>query len=113
MRAIGTYLSLYKGFLIKNDFPEFLFNFPEIQIAGILLCCNDDIISLGETGLIEPEEFSNKALDPIPFDRVSCLLAYTDPQSRKAQPVLLENDSKVPCVKAFPRSVYIDKISAI
>lgn len=98
---------------MKKDFPEVLFDFPEIQIAGILLCCNDNVISLGETGLVEPEEFSNQALDPVPFDRVSCLFAYTDPQSRNAQPVLLENDSKMPRMKAFPRSVYIDKISAI
>jgi len=44
---------------MKKDFPEVLFDFPEIQIAGILLCCNDNVISLGETGLVEPEEFSN------------------------------------------------------
>jgi len=52
-------------------------------------------MSLGETGLIKPEKFSDKALDPIPLDRVSCLLTYDDPQSRNAEPVLFENDGKV------------------
>ena len=64
-------------------------------MAGALFCCNDDIISLGETGRIKPEEFSDKALDPIPLDRVSCLLTYHNPQSRVAEPVRFENDSKV------------------
>ena len=95
IKAIGTYLSLYKGLFVENNFPDFLFNFPEIQIAGTLFCCNDDIISLGETGLIKPEKFSNKALDTIPLDRVSCLLTYNDPQSRNAEFVLFENDRKM------------------
>ena len=57
IRKIGIYLSLYRKRFVRDDFCEFLFGFPQIQMAGILLCCNDDIVSLGETFLVEPEEF--------------------------------------------------------
>jgi len=79
IKAIGIYLSLCRPLLIKNDFPELFFDFPETQKASILLCCNDNVISLGETGLVEPEKFPDKAFDLIPSDRVSCLLTYCNP----------------------------------
>lgn len=49
---IGIYLNLDTEFLIKNGPSEFLFGSSEIQIAGILLRYDNDIISLGEIYLI-------------------------------------------------------------
>lgn len=54
---MSIYLILYTESLIIDDFSEFVRNFSEIQIAGILFCCDDDVVTLGETGVIEPEEF--------------------------------------------------------
>lgn len=45
--AIGIFLSLTTELIIRDD-SDFLFKLLEIQIAGILLCYNDDIASLGE-----------------------------------------------------------------
>ena len=86
IRAIGIYLSLDTEFVIKDD-SDFRFNLPEIQIAGILLRYNDDIVSLGEICLIESEEFSDQPLDSISLNRIPCFLADSNPQSCDALPV--------------------------
>ena len=88
IRATGIYLNLNTEFVIKDD-SDFSFNLPEIQIAGILLRYNDDIVSLGEMFLIEPEKLSDQPFDSIPFYRITCFLANSNPQSRDALPVLL------------------------
>jgi hypothetical protein len=88
IRATGIYLNLDTEFVIEDD-SDFRFNLPEIQIAGILLRYNDDIVSLGEMFLIESEKLSDQPLDSISSDRITCLLANSNPQSRDALPVLL------------------------
>jgi len=100
IRATGIYLSLYTEFFIQDD-SEVLFNFPEIQITGILLRYNDDIVSLGEMCFIEPEEFSDQSLNSVSFNRISSLFTDSDPQSCDALPVLLFNQGKVFCIKAL------------
>jgi len=105
IKAIGIYLSLYTELLIKDDFCEFLSGFPKIQITGILLSCNDDIVSLGEKGLVKPEEFPDQPLDSVPFYRITRLPGDCDPQSRNAQPVPLENDGKMFRAISFSRSI--------
>ncbi len=47
IREIGICLSLNTEFII-TDYSDFLFKLLEIQIAGILLCYNNNIASLGE-----------------------------------------------------------------
>ena len=84
----GIYLSLETEFIITDD-SDFLFNLPEIQIAGILLRYNDDIVSLGEIFFIESEKLSDQTLDPIPLNSIASFLADSNPQSRDALPVLL------------------------
>ncbi len=81
--------------------PEVLFNLPEIQISGILLRYHNDIVSVGETGSVLSEKFSDQPLNPISFNRVSRFLGNRDPQPRGALPVLRINQGKVFCVKAF------------
>ena len=100
IRTTGIYLNLYTELFIQDD-SEFLFNFPEIQITGILLCYNDDIVPLGEMCFIESEEFSDHSFNSISFNRISSLFANSDPQSRDALPVLLFNQGKVFCIKAL------------
>ena len=100
IRTTGIYLNLYTELSIQDD-SEFLFNFPEIQITGILLCYNDDIVSLGEMCFIESEIFSDQSFNSISFDRISSLFTNSDPQSRDALPVLLFYQGKVFCIKAL------------
>lgn len=104
IRAIGIYRSLYTECLTK-DSPEFLFNLPEIQIPGIFLRYNDDIVSLGEMCFVESEGFSYKPLNPISFNRISSLFTNSDPQSCDALPVPLCNQGKVFCIKALTRAI--------
>lgn len=56
---MGIYLNLLNKLFINEDFSEFVLDFPEVQIAGILFRCDNNIVSLGETGVIEPEKFSD------------------------------------------------------
>ncbi len=101
IKAIGNHLNLDTEFAVQ-DASDFLFNFPEIQIAGILLRDCDDIISLGELSFVESEKLFDQPFDSISFDCIACFLADSDPQSRDALPVLLYNKGKVFCVKALP-----------
>ena len=104
IRMIGIYRSLYTECL-RKDIPEFLFNLPEIQIPGIFIRYNDDIVSLGEMCFVESEEFSDQTLNPISFNRIPSLFTNSDPQSRDALPVLLCNQGKVFCIKALTRAI--------
>ena len=85
---MGIYLILCTESLIIDDFSEFIRNFSEIQIAGILFGCNDDVVTLGERCPVEPEKFPDKSFGPVSLDSVSRLLTDRDPQSRDTQPVL-------------------------
>ncbi len=100
IRTTGIYLSLYTEFFFRDD-SEFLFNLPEIQITGIFLRNDDDIVFLGEKCFIESEEFSDQSLNSISRNRISSLFANRDPQSCDALPVLLYNQGKVFCMKAL------------
>ena len=100
IRPTGIYLSLYTEFFNK-DVSEFLFNLPEIQITGIFLRYDDDIVFLGEQCFIESEEFSDQSLNSISRNRISSLFANSAPQSRDALPVLLYNQGNVFCMKAL------------
>ncbi len=100
IRTTGIYLSLYTESFIKDD-SEFLLNLPEIQMTGIFLRYDDDIVFLGEKCFIESEEFSDQSLNSISRNRISSLFANSDPQSRDALPVLLYNQGKVFCMKAL------------
>ncbi len=104
IRAIGIYLNLDTEFVINDD-SDFRFNLPEIQIPGIFLRYNNDIVSLGEMCFVESEGFSYKPLNPISFNRISSLFTNSDPQSCDALPVPLCNQGKVFCIKALTRAI--------
>lgn len=97
---MGIYLNILKNLFINEDFSELILDCSEVQIAGIPFRCNDNIVPLGETGVVESEKFSDKTLDPVSFDRVTCLPADGEPQSRDTQPIFLENHNKVFCMVA-------------
>jgi hypothetical protein len=113
IKAIGMYLILYAELLIKENVFEFLGGLAEIQIAGILLRGDDDVVSLGELRPVQSEAFSDQALGSVSFDRIPDLSGGRNPQSRNAQPVFLKNDDEMSCMEALARPVYIDKLGAI
>ena len=78
--ATGIYLSLCMKPFIENSCPKFFLNLVKYQtVTNFLLCCNDEIISLREPGLIEPEKFSDEAFYPVSFYRVAGLFGDSDP----------------------------------
>ena len=101
INVTGIYLNLNTKLFFEKDLPKFFFSFPEIQIAGILLCCDDDIVSLGDFWVVESKEFPDKPFDSISFDCVARLFTDSDPQPCYAQPVLFGNDNKVSRMMPF------------
>jgi len=97
---MGIYLNILKKRFINEDLSEFVLDFREVQIAGIPFRCDNNIVPLGETGIIESEKFSDKTFDPVSFDRVTCLSANGEPQPRDTQPIFLENHNKMLCMAA-------------
>jgi len=102
---MGIYLHLKRALSGKLDVVEFPLQIPKIQFVGILLRCDNDIISLGEARFIEPEVFSNESLDPVSFSCAACPFRCGDPQSCNAQPVFFEYDDKMRRVNSSPQSI--------
>jgi len=92
---MGIYLRLYAELFIQDNLTKFLFYFPKIQAIGTLLCCNDNIVTLGEMGFVQSEKFPYEPFDLVSFYCISCRFAYGNPQSRNAQPVPFKNDCKM------------------
>jgi len=65
---------------IRDKLKEFLSHFPEIKVVGARSCGNHDIAACGEKTLVEPEDFSDEPLYPVPDDRTADLPAGRDPQ---------------------------------
>ena len=66
---------------LGDDLFKFFFGFVKVQIAGTLFCNNDDVVPLGEAGLIEPVKFSDQSFGPVPFDGVPHFFAGRHPKS--------------------------------
>ena len=80
---------------------------------GPLLCCDDDIETLGKMGFVQSIEFSDEPLDSVPLRGLSRLFGYGYPQSRSAQPVLFEYHCKMGRTASLAQFIQIDKILSI
>ena len=80
---------------------------------GPLLCCDDDIVTLGKMGFVQSIKFSDEPLDFVPLGGVSRLFGYGYPQSRNAQPALFEYHCKMGRMTSFAQFIQIDKILSI
>ncbi len=80
---------------------------------GLLLCCNDDIVTLGKMGFMQSVEFSDEPLDSVPLYGISHLFGYGYPQSRSAQPVFFEYYRKMGRTTSLTQLIQIDKILSI
>ena len=82
-------------------------------MIGTFLCYDDNIIALGEVGLVEPAKLSNEPLDPVPLYGIPYPFTDGDPQSRYAQPIAQAKDREMGRVISFAPSIYIDKVLSI
>ena len=80
---------------------------------GPLLCCDDDIVTLGKIGFVQSKEFSDEPLDSVPLRGISCLFGYGYPQSCSAQPALFEYHCNMGRMAPFAQLIQIDKILSI
>jgi len=80
---------------------------------GPLLCCDDDVVTLGKMGFVQSIEFSDESLDSVPLRGIPRLFGYGYPQSRSAQPALFEYHRKMGRMASFAQLIQIDKILSI
>jgi hypothetical protein len=80
---------------IRDKPNEFLSHFPEIKVAGALSRGNQDVATFGEKSLVEPEDFSDEPLNPVPDDRAADLPAGREPEPCAGQPIFRDRDRKV------------------
>ncbi|GEM_PF-3120504 len=99
------YLSLHTKPFVKEDFAKFFRDLFEVHVAGILFCDDNNIMSRGQILPVQSEEFPDEPFDSVPFHRIPCPSTNSNPQSRNAQSVLFENDSKMSCVMPFTRPI--------
>lgn len=90
---------------IRDKLNEFLSHFPEIKVVGALSCGNDDVATCGEKSFVEPEDFPDEPLKPVPDDRTTDLPAGRDPQSRAVQTVPCDKDRKVCRAELPPKPI--------
>lgn len=107
---MGTYLSLGRECVFRENFTKLFTDFPEIQIAGISFCCYDDVVSLGEIRQIEAKEFPDETFDSVSLYRVACLFADGYPQSCNVQPALFQNDHEMSGMTPPARTFEIQEI---
>jgi len=85
----------------------------KIQVAGMFLCCYDDIAPLGKLRLMVPEKLPYESFDPVSFNRVTRFFPDNNPQPPNAQPIVFDNNRKVFCVVASTQAICIDKTGSI
>ena len=82
-------------------------------MIGTFLCYDDNVIALGEMGLVESVKLSDEPFDSVPLDGIPYSSTYGDPQSRDAQPVAQTKDREMGRMISFAPSIYIDKVLSI
>jgi len=90
---------------IRDKPNEFLSHFPEIKVVGALSRGNQDVATFGEKSLVEPEDFSDEPLHPVPDNRATDLPAGRDPQPCAGQPVFRDRDRKVCRAVLLPNAI--------
>ena len=93
------------AFLFQENVTNLSCDFSEIQVAGRFSRSDDNVITLGENGLVQTEKLPDEPFDPVSFDCVPYSLAYGNPQSGYPPTVLHQGDCKVSRTKSPAGSI--------